>query len=323
METRANFVLIGVFTLLGVLGGFGFFIWLAKVQVDQRYAYYDIVFDSVSGLSRSGDVRFSGLSVGKVISLELYEVDPSKVAARIEIAAETPVRADTVAQLQTHGLTGVAFVSLSGGGSEAALLTPSDDGALPVIFAERSVVQALTEDAPDLMVELTVLMRRLGALASPENQLHVSNILANLDQATAGLTGLIENGDATLASATRAMETADTILKADLAPAIAEIEATALAFSTTAETLGAQAPAITDEAIKTMARATDAIDKVEREIASITPSIRAFAAEGLPQYAKLARDARELVDSLQRLSRRMERDPARFLFGDRPREFGR
>ncbi len=323
METRANFVLIGVFTLLGVLGAFSFFIWLAKVQIDQQYAYYDVVFDNVSGLSRSGDVRFSGLSVGKVISLELYENDPSKVAARIEIAAETPIRADTVAQLQTHGLTGVAFVSLDGGGSEAALLAPGEDGALPVIFAERSTVQALTEDAPDLMIELTVLMRRLGALASPENQLHVASILANLDQATSELNGLIENGNETLTSATHAIDTADAILSRELVPAIAELKATALSFRTMAETLDAEMPAITEEARTTLARATTAISRMEGEITALTPPIRAFAAEGLPQYTKLARDARELVESLRRLSARMERDPARFLFGDRPREFGR
>ncbi len=323
METRANFLLIGIFTVLGVLGAFGFFIWLAKVQVDQRYAYYEVVFDSVSGLSRSGDVRFSGLSVGKVISLELYSADPSKVAALIEIAAETPVRADTMAQLQTQGLTGVAFVSLTGGTSEAALLAPAEDGALPVLFAERSAVQALTEDAPDLMIELTALMRSLGALASPENQLHVTSFLANLDQATVRLAELVDNGNAMLTSATSAVTSAEAFLKGDVAQAVAELRSSAQAFGAMAETIDAEAPAITEEARTALARATAAISRMDRDVAAITPSIRAFSTEGLPQYTKLARDARDLVDSLKRLSSRMGRDPARFLFGDRPREFGR
>ena len=56
METRANFVLIGVFTLFGILGSFGFFLWLAKVEVDRQYAYYDILFSDVSGLGEAGNI---------------------------------------------------------------------------------------------------------------------------------------------------------------------------------------------------------------------------------------------------------------------------
>ena len=62
METRANYVLIGACALVGILLGLGFFVWLAKFQIDRQYAYYDVLFDNVSGLSRAADVRFSGLS---------------------------------------------------------------------------------------------------------------------------------------------------------------------------------------------------------------------------------------------------------------------
>ena len=55
METRANYVLIGTCALVGILLGLGFFVWLAKFQLDRQYAYYDILFDNVSGLSRPTD----------------------------------------------------------------------------------------------------------------------------------------------------------------------------------------------------------------------------------------------------------------------------
>ena len=71
METRANYVLIGACTLVAIVLGLGFFVWLAKFQVDRQYAYYDVLFDNVSGLNRAADVRFSGLTVGQVQSLEL------------------------------------------------------------------------------------------------------------------------------------------------------------------------------------------------------------------------------------------------------------
>ena len=71
METRANYLLIGAFTLVGIIGAFAFLLWLAKVEVDRQYAYYFVKFDNVAGLGDAGDVRYNGLPVGQVVGLEL------------------------------------------------------------------------------------------------------------------------------------------------------------------------------------------------------------------------------------------------------------
>ncbi|MBM9595379.1 MlaD family protein [Roseitranquillus sediminis] len=186
MEIKANYVLIGAFTILGILVGLGFFVWLARVQLDRQYAFYDIYFESVSGLGQASEVRFNGLSVGQVVDLALVPDDP-RVRVRIEVAADTPVRTDTVAQLQAQGVTGVSFVSLSGGSADAPLLAAVSDRAVPVIESERSVVQALTEDAPDLVTEATVLLAQLQQFAGPENQARVVNILQNLSESSGAL----------------------------------------------------------------------------------------------------------------------------------------
>ena len=65
METKANYVLIGAFALAGFLGILAFFLWFAQVELDRQFAYYDIDFSTVSGLSSASEVRFSGLPVGK------------------------------------------------------------------------------------------------------------------------------------------------------------------------------------------------------------------------------------------------------------------
>ncbi|EKE44879.1 mce related protein [Oceaniovalibus guishaninsula JLT2003] len=186
METRANFILIGAFTLAGILGALGFFVWLASVQLDRQYETYGIFFDDVSGLDASGDVLFNGITVGKVIALRISDVDPSKVYAEIEVDAATPVREDTVAQLMSQGVTGVSYVSLSNSRREAPPLT-APDGETPIIPSRRSTVQQLVEDAPDLLTEATELLTRLQAFAGPENQAHVTEILGNLDAASGGL----------------------------------------------------------------------------------------------------------------------------------------
>ncbi|WP_298864328.1 MlaD family protein [uncultured Sulfitobacter sp.] len=246
METRANYILIGIFTLLSILGTLAFFIWLASVQVNKQYQTYGILFDDVSGLDASGDVSFNGISVGRVIGLRIAEEDPSKVFTTIEIEADIPIRSDTVAQLQSQGVTGVAYISLSGGTPTAQPLVPNAQG-IPIIPSRRSTVQALVEDAPDLLTEATKLLEQFQSLSSPENQTYVTNILRNLDSTSgrldealtdfteitgtvrdatvqislftdrldvigASVTKTLEQADSTLAAATGAFEQADTVL---------------------------------------------------------------------------------------------------------------
>jgi phospholipid/cholesterol/gamma-HCH transport system substrate-binding protein len=246
METRANYILIGIFTLLSILGTLAFFIWLASVQVNKQYQNYGILLEDVSGLDPSGDVFFNGISVGRVIGLRIADEDPSKVFTTIEIEADTPIRSDTIAQLQSQGVTGVAYISLSGGTPSAPPLVENAQG-WRVIPSRRSSLQSLVEDAPDLLEEATRLLEQFQVLTGPENQTYVTNILRNLDASSgrldqalndfseisgtvrdataqitlftdrldtigASVTNTLEQADSTMAAATGAFETADKAL---------------------------------------------------------------------------------------------------------------
>lgn len=184
METRANFILIGAFTIAGILAALGFFVWLASVQLDRTYATYAISFDDVSGLDPSAEVVFNGLPVGRVIDLRIDPENPGAVRTEVEVDAETPIHVDTVAQIASQGVTGVSYISLSGGTPNAPLLV-STDGAIPVIRSRRSNVQTLMEGAPDLVTQLSVLLDQMQVLTGSENREHVASILENLDGASA------------------------------------------------------------------------------------------------------------------------------------------
>jgi phospholipid/cholesterol/gamma-HCH transport system substrate-binding protein len=184
METRANYLLIGACALAGIVLGLAFFVWLAKFQIDRQYDYYDVMFSDVSGLGRAGDVRFSGLSVGQVVSLELADDGSGQVRVRIEVAAGTPIREGATAQLQSQGVTGVSLVSLNPGDATRPLLRETAAGEVPVIPGQRSVVQSLTEDAPDLLAESIKLVKEFQGLVGQENQDRVAAILGNVEQAS-------------------------------------------------------------------------------------------------------------------------------------------
>ena len=204
MEIRANYVLIGMFTLFGLLAGLGFFVWLAKLQIDRQYEYYDVLFSSVSGLSTAAEVRFNGINVGQVTNIQLYDEDPSKVRVRIEVGAATPVKPDTRAQLQSQGVTGVSFVALSGGSAALPNLRDATDENVPIIRGIRSTIDQITEDAPDILAETLELIKDLKTFLGPENQGYVSAILSNLDQAS----GKLETALADFSSISETVKTA-------------------------------------------------------------------------------------------------------------------
>ena len=257
METKANYLLIGIFTLASILGAFALFLWLAKIQVDRQFAYYDVLFDDVSGLSAAGDVRYNGLPVGQVVDLRLDPEDSSKVRIRIEVGAETPVNSETVAELQSQGVTGVSYVALSGG-STASL--PLPEGA--VIPSQRSALQSVFEGAPLLLEKAVVLLEDVNAVFSDENRDAISAILENAASATERLDAALES-----------FET----LSADLSAAAQEVAA----FSSRLDSLADTADTTLSTATETLSSATTTFDEVtalaQNDLPGIVTDIRTVA----------------------------------------------
>jgi phospholipid/cholesterol/gamma-HCH transport system substrate-binding protein len=299
METRANFVLIGAFTLAGIIGGLLFFVWLAQLQIDRQYDYYDVLFDNVSGLSQAGDVRFNGLPVGQVISLDLDQEDPGKVRVRIQVTAGTPIKEDTTAQLRAQGVTGVSFVSLDGGSPGSPRLA---DGAQ--IVGQRSVVEALAQDAPDLVSEAITLLKNLQTFIGPQNQSYVADILKNLDNASAQLSTALRDfssitdsvrsaagqvGDFTGrledigASVKSALATAETTLKAadgafaqvqtTLAGASGAVDSAGRAFAEAETVMRDQVPGIATDIAAAVAEVRAGITEIRAEVNTLLTSL--------------------------------------------------
>jgi phospholipid/cholesterol/gamma-HCH transport system ATP-binding protein len=142
METRANYLMVGVFVLALAAGLVVFVIWLAKFEFDTEFARYDIDFKgSVTGLKAGSPVRYSGVRVGEVIEIALIPDSPDAVRITIEIDSGTPIRSDTEATLEIEGLTGGLYVLLSGVSADAPPLRAQPGQKRPVIASKRSTLQ--------------------------------------------------------------------------------------------------------------------------------------------------------------------------------------
>jgi len=181
METRANYILIGVFTLAVIAGGFGFVWWFQRLGGSASQVPYEIVFDSsVSGLRPGGAVLFNGIRVGDVTSLKLDTEDPRRVVALVSIANTTPVRTDTKAGLELQGLTGVASVALVGGTPTAALLKP--EGGKPArIVAGGGAFTDVMQGAKEVLARIDRLLET--------NEKKIEQILTDISVFTKDLAG--------------------------------------------------------------------------------------------------------------------------------------
>jgi phospholipid/cholesterol/gamma-HCH transport system substrate-binding protein len=179
METRANYVLIGFFTLAVVVGVFGFVYWFQNIGGSGERTFFRIQFDgSVSGLRTGGSVLFNGIRVGEVTDLKLDPQRPQQVIATISIDKSVAVRTDTQIGLEFQGLTGIAALSLKGGSPSSPPLV-GDKLNPPLLTAPPGATQDVTQAARDVL-------RRLDEFIA-ENQKSFHSALENIDKFTGAL----------------------------------------------------------------------------------------------------------------------------------------
>jgi phospholipid/cholesterol/gamma-HCH transport system substrate-binding protein len=299
METKARYILVGSFTLAAMAALLGFLLWLAQVEINRSYAQYDIVFDTVSGLSQDSVVRYNGVDVGTVLAIDLDRDNPQFVRVRIEISAATPVRQDTVATLSSQGVTGVSFVALEGGSPASDPLRTIPPAPVPVIASKPSVVQELTDAAPDLLKEAIALIEDVRKFTTPENREAIASILQNVESVTDRVDTLATRADTLLASA-----------EATLARADAALTSAEAAFSSADTVIKDDIPSLVDGLKATVA-----------DVGETAEELKAFAQTGLPQFRDLAADARKVVASIGAVADRIGRDPGRFLLGTQTPEY--
>ena len=305
METKANYVLIGAFTLLVSVCLLLFALWAAKYSSEKSWQQYAVVFDEpVTGLSEGSSVQYNGIAVGTVETLRLAPDDPRRVLARLRLQADTPVKVDTRAKMTMPSLTGTPIIQLTGGSPGSPALADVDRREIPVIKTEASALQNIADTANRLVA-------RMDQVLSEDNVKRVSQTLTNIEAMTGAiadqredLRALIVNArqsseqlEATLATTNRAVEDVDRELVQKLPGMVAKLDST----------LG-----------KLDSAAAGANGIVNENRAAIS----SFANDGLAQLGPTLAEFRTLVRDLRRISDRLDSSPGRYLFGrDAPKEF--
>ncbi len=155
METKANYAIVGFFTILVIGAAFGFVYWMAEYGRGGPMAPLAIrIPGSANGLSIGSPVRFNGIAVGSVRNLYIDNEDPEFSVAFTEVRADAPVTSGTRAVLEIQGLTGAAYIELTGGGAgggDKILARAIDTGEPAILTADQSSVTNLLSTADRIL----------------------------------------------------------------------------------------------------------------------------------------------------------------------------
>jgi phospholipid/cholesterol/gamma-HCH transport system substrate-binding protein len=294
METRSNYIMVGAVTVALLAGVLLFIVWLAGLS-NKTTKCFDIYFaQGVGGLNKGSNVTFSGVPVGTVDKISLLPNRPEFVWVRINVDQETPVLQGTSAQIHGVGFTGVSEIQLAGAERGRPAIQQLGPQGCPVIPATSGGISALLNSAPELIDRIQRLTERLTELLSDKNQNSISDILENIDATTAAIRQ-------------HAPELGDTLSEARIAAHNAGVAANNVALLTanTNRLVTEQGEPAAKDLRTAIAHVQQASDNLNAMVSDARPGVQNFSKSTLPQANQLVHDLRDLTQSLQAVSNRV------------------
>ncbi|MBC6416277.1 MAG: MCE family protein [Rhodospirillales bacterium] len=334
METRAHYLLVGLFVLLLGIGLLGFAVWLIGAQQPGDSTRHAILYEgSVTGLRTGGPVRLNGVKVGSVADIALDPKQLGRVRILVDIGATVPLKTDSIASLELEGLTGGRYILLTGGTAAAPVLKKNPGEEYPVIASRPSSIDELLEDVPNVLANVNRLLLQATALVSDRNVRNLSNTLEDLSLLSASLAGNREEIDSIVKRIGEAAKSVDStaasverltaLLEQDgqrivdkTETAIGKIDRLADSLNATAEDFSRDLGRITDQAVRGTVSFGRAADQVALLIEENREPISDFTSQGLFAFIDFLAEARGLIGNLKTITADVGRDPSRFFFGN-------
>lgn len=238
--------------------------------------------------------------------------NPEQVRLGLDLVRGTPVKEDTMAVLETQGLTGITIVNLRGGSRASPLLSAKPGERYPIIKSEPSFYAQLSgslarlttnEQIPALLANLNNLTQDARSLLDAQSRADLKRTLAALAQVTQTLA----------------------LHRAELAGAVAQSEAAADRFAAVGKKLDEKLPELFEQAsanLRGLERMTDQLGRAGATLNSTVDGSRGdiaqFTGQTLAEAGLLVGELRQLTATLQKVSSDLEREPSALIFGRAP-----
>ena len=309
METRANYVWVGAVTLVVLAALAAFIVWLARWgEGDQKE--YDIFFkQSVSGLANGSQVAFSGVPVGQVSEIVLWDKDPEFVRVRIKVKEEVPILVGTTATIQ-GSFTGVSTIMLDGarsGAPEISCETTACTEGVPIIPPQDGGLNALLSNAPLLLERLATLTERLTQLLDDKNQGEIAGILANTNEMTDSFAQAAPQIERTMAE-----------LQVTLREASEALDEFQKVTASTDRLLNQEGAQLAQQLRATLDSASGAAKALEGTLEEARPATKQLTESTLPAAEAAMRDLRATSKALRAVTEKIDEKGAGALLSSQP-----
>ena len=297
MDKKINYAMVGLFVI--VLGGtwVAISLWMALGDFSTQYTTYRVYMDeSVSGLYVDAPVKYRGVEIGKVRSIKLNPNVSGQVQLTLDIESSVPIKDDTIAVLTVQGLTGIAFVDLTGGGLNSPLLEATDDEFYPVINTAPSFFARLDTSGTELIANMNLVGHSLAKVLDAEGAQTLSQILDNINEVTGAFARRQAELEQSVVNVSRILENGAEA-SAGLQGLLEQIDATARKFEDMATKIAAVS------------------ESVDRYVNKNESGVQQFSQQTLPEFGALISELRRLADTLQRLGQKLDDDPRVLLYG--------
>lgn len=153
-------VRIGLLALVAAILLYTGFNFLKGTDFISHTRYYYAVYDNVSGLTVSNQVKLNGLQVGKVKSIQILQGKNHKLLVTMDIRSDLVLGKGTKAILSDDGLLGGKMIALEIGN----LSKPLQSGDTLVSKITQSMVAELTEKTNPVIANVNSVLNHTDSL---------------------------------------------------------------------------------------------------------------------------------------------------------------
>lgn len=201
MDTKVNYVVVGIFVVALTFATAVATIWIAGGHHSKQYnTYVTYVNEPVDGVTEKSTVKFNGVDVGYVDAVTLNPNNPQEVRLALKIVEGTPINQSTVATIRSQGITGYTYIGLHAMKKSAPPLLKPLNEPFPIIPYSASLFKQLDTIAQDVSKNINSVTTALSELLGSENQKSVRQILENIEQMTNTIEQNSDNLDKSLKS---------------------------------------------------------------------------------------------------------------------------
>ncbi len=127
-----------------------------------------------------------GVDAGVVEDIKVHPTNTQLVSVYLKINHNIKIKEDMQATLKFYGMTGLAYVEISGNNPDTPLLKSKTD-KIPIIPSSPSIFTKLDETLANLVDKLSTTSQKIDNLLSEKNIQNVEDTLENISAVTGEL----------------------------------------------------------------------------------------------------------------------------------------